>query len=553
MFTAANFMRCFFLAACAAGLRYALAPVDNRGRNHWLPPRWAIWVDYFDWWLNFGAFVVLAAGIVCVLGAMRPAFYRWCVAVAIGSLLALGIEIAQFRIPGRMPDPGDLTAALAGSMIGASVAWSRRGRERKRTGGVEADRPMRICFLDQTGQLGGAELMLLDLAARARDQHEIEVILFNDGPFRAALEARGVRCRVDPLGKAAASRSKESGWKSMVRELPEVWGLACRLARRIQEFDADVVYSNTAKALLVGALAARWARRPLVHHLHDIIDAAHFSRANRWLLVGAANWGAGGVIANSEATAAAFVTSGGRRELIRVIPNGFEATRFERPGEEMLDRLRAEWPWNVRGDGGCAFGLFGRLTAWKGQMEFLEALAAVPAARGVIVGAALFTEEDRAYEETLRRRAEGADLRDRVWFTGFRTDVVGLMHAVDVVVHCSTQPEPFGRVIVEAQLCGVPVIATRAGGAAEIVNDGETGLLCAPGDRGELAERMAWMIQETGKREQMGIMAREEARTRYGLEKVFKETSEFLGEVLNRDCQSGPVLVKLQADNDESF
>jgi glycosyltransferase involved in cell wall biosynthesis len=395
---------------------------------------------------------------------------------------------------------------------------------------------MRICFLDQTGQLGGAELMLLDLAAGARVHHEVEVILFDDGPFRAALEAQGVVCRVERLGTEAASRSKESSWKSLGRELPDVWSLASRLARRIREFDADVVYSNTAKALLVGAVAARWAGRPLVHHLHDILDGAHFSRANRWLLAGAANWGARGVIANSKATAAAFVASGGRRTLLKVIPNGFDAARFQRPPEDGLERLRGEWPWHATGRGGCVFGVFGRLTPWKGQMVFLEALALVPEAQGVIVGGALFTDEDRAYEEALRRRAEGADLRGRVCFTGFRADVVDLMYAVDVVVHCSTQAEPFGRVIVEAQLCGVPVIAARGGGAEEIVSDGETGLLSEPGAPGTLADRMLWMIKEDKKRLQMGLQGLDSARSRYGLAQVLAETSEFLGGILNKDC-----------------
>jgi glycosyltransferase involved in cell wall biosynthesis len=515
------------LAVCAAGLCYALIPIDGRGRNAWLPGKWAEWLDMHDWWLNFWAFAVLGMVIFRLTGRERKAWMRLLAAVALGTLLAAGIEVAQFRIPGRRPDPADLTAAFAGSATGACLAaWFRARRAGERRGG-----PLRVCFLDQTGQLGGAELMLLDLVAGAPGEGlgpggrelEVEVILFEDGPFREALQSRGVACRVERLGGMAAIQTKRAQWIQLALAGPEVFGLARRLAHRIRELDADLVYSNTAKALLVGVIAARWSGRPLVHHLHDLLSPAHFSRGTRGLLVAAANLGASAVIANSSATAAAFLAGGGRKGLVTIIPNGFDPGRFEKPLPERVVRCRAECS-GPQAMPGVRFGVFGRLAPWKGQMEFLEALAMLPDARGVIVGEALFTEEDRAYAEALRQRAEAGDLRDRVFFAGFREDVVSWMHAVDVVVHCSTQPEPFGRVIVEAQLCGVPVIATRGGGVPDIVDDGITGKLVTPGDPLALAEAMRFLAESPATRDFLARQGRETARQRFGLAEVRRRT-----------------------------
>jgi glycosyltransferase involved in cell wall biosynthesis/VanZ family protein len=506
----------FFLLL--AGLAYALNPVGNRGRNTWLPGKWAEWIDQHDWGLNFLAFALLAAAIVVALGRRRPALYRMLLAAAAGVLLAAGIETAQLRIPGRNADPEDLWAAGFGAAVGGFVAFFH-GKRQVRVQTARSGTPARICFVDQTGQLGGAELMLLDLAAAFRDR--CEVVLFQDGPFREELETRGVACHVEPLAAAAARIEKSAKWSSGLAAIPGVIAATFALGRRFR--DADLAYTNTAKALLVGALAARLANRPLIHHLHDIVDAEHFSGFNRFLLIRTANWGAEQVIANSEATERAFVRAGGCAKRVRVIPNGFDLARFA-GGAQGAATVRAEWEVGNR----IVFGVFGRLTEWKGQDLFLEALARTPEAMGVIVGAALFTEEDLGFEERLRRRAAEADLAGRVVFTGFRADVIALMRAVDVVVHCSRRAEPFGRVIVEAQLCGKPVIAAGAGGAAEIVQDGATGKLVRPDDVDALWEAMTWMRAHPEEREALGRRAEEEARERYDLSAVIRNTEDLV-------------------------
>ena len=125
-------------------------------------------------------------------------------------------------------------------------------------------------------------------------------------------------------------------------------------------------------------------------------------------------------------------------------------------------------------------GIFSRLSFWKGQHIVLQAIKELPGFHVLIVGDALFGETE--YVEYLRSLVQELDLHNRVHWLGFRQDVPSLMRACDYVVHPSTEPEPFGRVLVEGLLARRPVIAAAAGGALEIIQDGVTGRLFPPND-----------------------------------------------------------------------
>ncbi len=130
--------------------------------------------------------------------------------------------------------------------------------------------------------------------------------------------------------------------------------------------------------------------------------------------------------------------------------------------------------------------VFGRLAPWKGQQLAIKALRKLPGVHLMLVGDALFGEAD--YKLELQRLAADPAVAGRVHFLGFRRDVFPLMQAADVVLHASIAPEPFGRVIVEAMLSRRPILAARAGGAAEIVSDNVDGWLFTPGDETALAD-----------------------------------------------------------------
>ncbi len=367
---------------------------------------------------------------------------------------------------------------------------------------------MRILFLDHTAALGGAELYLLDLAPAFAPPGE--VVLFEEGLFTAKLRAASIPVAVIAAPRALHRVARESGLAASLGAAPSLVGLAWRVAQKARAF--DVIYANSQKALVVGSLAALLARRPLVWNLHDLLTTEHFSQLNIRIAVTLANRFVRLVIANSEATKEAFLRAGGRRPVV-VVHNGIDVSRFTTVDPERLRALRRE----LRLGEGPVVGLFSRLAPWKGQHVLLEAMALLPGVEAVLVGEALFQEEQR-YAQQLRERAAQPDLRGRVHFLGFREDVPVLMQVVDVVVHTSVAPEPFGRVIVEGMLARRPVIATKAGGALEIVRPGKTGLLVPPGDAQALARAIQYLLMHPNEAHQLAQAAYKDACTRFSLE-----------------------------------
>jgi glycosyltransferase involved in cell wall biosynthesis len=384
---------------------------------------------------------------------------------------------------------------------------------------------MKVAFLDQSGQLGGAELLLLDMIPHLRI--EPRVVLLEDGPFREALHTAGIPVQTVERRKGPRVEvTKRAGLLSLLLALPAVWKMASRVNDALQ--GAALIYANTPKAWVLGALAARRLRVPLICHLHDIISEGHFSRFNRMLLVQAANWTAHAVIANSEASARAFVQAGGHAHLIKVIPNGFDLEGFHRRDPAEARGLRTEL-----GIGRAPLiAMIGRLAPWKGQHVFIEAISQTDGAHGVVVGHALFTAEDHAYADGLPALAASLGCADRMHFLGFRRDVVPVLHEADIVAHCSIQPEPFGRVIVEAMLCGRAVVVSGEGGAAEIVDAGVTGLHHVPGDASSLASRLRELLHHPARARAMGLAAERVARDRYSLSRISEQTMTVLKSTL---------------------
>ena len=521
--------RITLLVLLTAGLWLALKPTLGNRRLTFLPQHLSEYLDHMDFWLNVSAFIILGATMWLAFGALNHVLRRLCLMVGLITLLNLTLEALQSSIPGRAVDLADVWAGLLGCVVGVAAGLAiQLFSVRKETSGTEP----RVLFLDQTGRLGGAELMLLDIAA-ARAANS-EVVLFQDGEFRTALESAQVKTQVFKLGEEASTVDKQAGLRSILGSIPAILELTLQIAQAARAF--DVVYANTAKALIIGGPAARLAGRPLIFHLHDIIADGHFSTLNQRALVFCANFCARSVIANSEATKAAFIASGGRTELCVVIPNGFHIPA-ERSSAAELKALRAGLgiqpeAWTVL--------MAGRLSHWKGQHVLLEALKAVPTAHAVLLGDALFTDEDRLYAQRLHTMADEPELAGRIHFAGFQTETMAYFDMADAVVHASVFPEPFGRVIVEGMLAGKPVIAARAGGAAEIVQDEQTGLLVAPGDAPELAAALQRLQNDAGFSSKIALQAKQAARDIYALRAVQEKIESVIRQTAGRMSMQEP-------------
>jgi glycosyltransferase involved in cell wall biosynthesis len=381
-----------------------------------------------------------------------------------------------------------------------------------------------VLLLDHSAELGGGELSLLDYARST--SRAVRVIVFEPGPFVDLLARSGIPVAVIAAGAMLEVR-RDNGLRKVLVIVPSLMRSIAALGRAMRR--APVVYANSQKALVVAALANAAIRRPLIWHLHDIMTAAHFSGLMRRVAIGLSNRFVTHVIANSQATVSSYRAAGGRLP-VTVVHNGIDPGPFQKNDRPVLrDALVRDLGISSDTSNGPIVAVFGRLSAWKGQDVAIAAIAAVSDARLILVGAAMFG--DSAFETTLRDQVRTQGIEDRVHFLGFRTDIAPLMASVDVIVHASTAPEPFGRVIAEAMMAGTPVIATAAGGALEIVEDGVSGLLVPPGEPMALAAAIRRLIANPEAAAALAARGRDVAETRFSLVAAVRRTDAVIDRV----------------------
>lgn len=377
---------------------------------------------------------------------------------------------------------------------------------------------MKILFLDQSGKPGGAELCLIDIAKPYQDN--CLVGLFADGSFKDLLAKNHIPVQV--LTNQAIQVKKESSLSQGLASITQLAPLISKVVKIARNY--DLIYANTQKALVVGAIASIFSRRPLVFHLHDILSPEHFSKTNRNISVTLANR-ASLVIVNSQASKKAFIQAGGKAELVEIVYNGFDPQKYIN-NEADIQQVRQK----LELDDKFIVGHFSRLAPWKGQHILIEALAKCPPEVAVIlVGDALFGEQD--YVKQLHQQIDKLQLQNRVKFLGFRNDIPLLMAACNLVAHTSTSPEPFGRVIVEAMLSGTPVVAAASGGAVELVESSVNGFLATPGNPQELTEIINICLSDKQKTDAIAQKARNSASQRFHVVNINQQIAQLLSTV----------------------
>jgi len=376
---------------------------------------------------------------------------------------------------------------------------------------------LRLMYLSPTGQMGGAESSLVDVLAslrRAEPSWPLHLLASSVGPLIARAKALGVTTEVLPfpsaiarLGEHAATASAGgAAWFAARIGLasPAAIRYCAALSRAIDAFHPDIVHTNGLKMHVLGA----WARgRPrLVWHLHDYLGPRPTTTALlRWNHSRVAT-----VVANSASVAADATRALGNGTRVVTVRNAVDLDRFSTAGAradlDALAGLPAPAPGTVR------VGLVATLARWKGHATFLEAISRLPEHlpfRAYVVGGPMYQTDGSQYSlEDLRHLARSLGIADRVAFTGFVHQPEAVFRSLDVVVHASTAPEPFGLVIAEAMACGRAVIVSNAGGAAELVTPGVDACVHVPGEAGSLAAHIVTLAEDAELRARMGRAAR---------------------------------------------
>jgi glycosyltransferase involved in cell wall biosynthesis len=163
------------------------------------------------------------------------------------------------------------------------------------------------------------------------------------------------------------------------------------------------------------------------------------------------------------------------------------------------------------GENGIRIGLVATFARWKGHETFLRAMRSVferyDTARGYVVGGPIYeTEASQFSLAELKATAARLGIEDRIAFAGLVDDVPAAMRALDIVVHASTEPEPFGLAIAEAMACARPVVASSGGGAEEIALAGA--VFHQPGNNDDLAARINELAASPARRATLGRAGR---------------------------------------------
>jgi glycosyltransferase involved in cell wall biosynthesis len=417
-----------------------------------------------------------------------------------------------------------------GTVTRYSLATSRSGH------------PLRILFVNPNAELGGSERSLLDvLGALGESGSSVErhLVLFEEGELGRRARALGATVEIVPLPKAlrALGESGGQGTKNAVLSVLSaargVPGLVYELRRRIRAFGPDLVHTNGMKAHLLAGLAV--PELPLVVHLRDFVGERPLSRhlfrafARPRVLV----------VTNSQAV---------ERDVLRVAPrlrtrvvyNALDLSEFRPETREVaslaeLSGLPPPTPDTV------VTGLIATYAFWKGHRTFVRAAAQVRRAepslplRFYVVGGPIYrTAGSEITSEQLLREVTEAGLGGDLGLVPFQAEPSLVYRGLDIVVHASTRPEPFGRTIAEGMASGRAVIAADAGAAPELVAPGQTGLLHRPGDADDLARQMLALVRDPGARARLASAGHESATERFDRRRLAGELVGVYRELVDR-------------------
>ncbi len=314
---------------------------------------------------------------------------------------------------------------------------------------------------------GGAERTAIDVARAVVASGGKAWIATKGGRLQGEAEAAGAKMILGPFDS---------------KNPLTIWRNTKTLADAILTNTIDIIHARSRAPAWSAFQAARRTGARYVATYHGIYNAK--SSLKRWYNSIMAR--ADAVIANSNFTAEHVRGQHQVAEIkLHVIPRGIDIAAFtpETVTPERIDAIRKQWSLRP---GKPVIVLPNRLTRWKGQLTLIEALAKLPHKdfEAVLVGDA---QQRDAYVQELLSAIDRHGLTQNVRIPGHCSDMPAAFMAADVIVTPSIEPEAFGRVAVEAQAMGRPLIASNLGAQAETVADGVTGFLFPPGDAEALA------------------------------------------------------------------
>jgi len=400
---------------------------------------------------------------------------------------------------------------------------------------------MRVVFLSVSAAVGGSEAILLELVRglrRLAAHVEPVVVVPRDEALASRVRDAGAAVRVLPMPAAVASFgewSLRSGsgvarrGAALVAAAAGARDYGRALGSLLADLRPDLIHTNGFKMHVLGSRAAP-SGVPVVWHIHEYLTPRPLSRTllRHYVSRTAA------VVANSRSVAEDVLDALGPAPVTSIY-NAVDLEEFSPQGRAVdLDALAGLPPAEA---GTIRVGLVATFARWKGHETYLRAIRKVPAqsVRAYVIGAPMYDTAGSQYTtDELRALATSIGVADRVGFTGFIERPATAMRALDVVVHASTDPEPFGLVIAEGLACGRTVIVSAAGGAAELAEHEVDALAVAPGDVDALAAAISRAAGDGALRARLGAAARRTALRRFDSDVFTREFCDLYERVVER-------------------
>jgi glycosyltransferase involved in cell wall biosynthesis len=362
---------------------------------------------------------------------------------------------------------------------------------------------MIVVFVNPVGVLGGTERMLLAMMSALKYEDssiEIHLIVGSIGNLIETAQKLGVKVKVLPipaqinqLGDSGIGGNRILGGLKLLFVVLLAYGAINKYLKQlrslVREIDPDIIHSNGIKSHILTAMAN--IRRPLIWHIHDFYSTRPFiASVLRWFSKRAE---VGIACSESVGEDARLVLP---KLNVKVIYNAVDIDYFfPRPFRPLaLEGIDTSTK-------SIKVGLAATFARWKGHDIFIEAASIIARDRPsldiefYIIGAPIYSTSGSQFNlEELQRFASDLRVADKIKFVGFQANMADVYLWLDLVVHASTEPEPFGYTIAEAMSCGRPVIVSRSGGAAELfINDVEA-VAVNPGDAMTLAVTIQYLV-----------------------------------------------------------
>ena len=392
---------------------------------------------------------------------------------------------------------------------------------------------MRILYVANTSDLYGASRSLLRLTSRlAKDGHEVEVILPDDGPLRPRLDGAGVRTLIHTDLPILARRNLRTP-RACLHWFWQVVTSTILLTAHIRASRPDIVHTNSA-VLVSSGLAAKLCGTPHVWHVREFCaDVSRIWPIYQWFMYAFASV----IVCISEAVADQFHSRIRKRRVV-VIHCGIPAGELAPPPAERLADFRRKHALTRR----PLLGVVGRIHLdQKGQDVFVQAAAAVaprfPQAGFVVVGSPF--QGNQEHRRRLDCLVQELQLSDRITCIGDVEDIAAMYAALDVCVLPAKKPEGLGNVLIEAMAMGKPLVGSAIGGIPEIIEDGKNGFLVEANDAGALAGALERLLADPELCRRMGQEGRRRFDETFEFSAFFSKLWSVYGSVLERPAAVG--------------